>query len=36
MFVMAYLYTARTAFYDLVTGNLVAKPQFSEDNYNFN
>ena len=35
MFVMAYLYTARTAFYDLVTGNLVAKPQFSEDNYNF-
>ncbi len=35
MFVMAYLYTARAAFYDLVTGNLVAKPQFSEDDYNF-
>lgn len=35
LFVMAYLYTARAAFYDLATGNLVAKPQFKEEDYNF-
>lgn len=35
MFVMAYVHTARTAFYDLATGNLVARTKTPEENYNF-
>ena len=34
-FVTAYLRTAMTVFYDLVSGNLVAKPAFREQDYNF-
>lgn len=34
-FVTAYMRTAFTVFYDLVSGNLMAKPAFREEDYNF-